>query len=145
MGLFAHYANICLRYIQMIKITDIIDMAIIAYIIYRLLLLTKKSRSGQVLGRALSWYYWPWPWLIIAAFVCALLHLCGGPWNRLPGIDCGVPAGDSPFSWNRWAVKGSVNCWPLRTKTTEAGTGYSTDRGCLRLHVQGPDRRPGGL
>lgn len=49
MGLFAHYANICLRYIQMIKITDIIDMAIIAYIIYRLLLLTKKSRSGQVL------------------------------------------------------------------------------------------------
>lgn len=49
MGLLAHYANICLRYIQMIKITDIIDMAIIAYIIYRLLLLTKKSRSGQVL------------------------------------------------------------------------------------------------
>lgn len=49
MGLIAHYANICLRYIQMIKITDIIDMAIIAYIIYRLLLLTRKSRSGQVL------------------------------------------------------------------------------------------------
>ena len=49
MGLLAHYANICLRYIQMIKITDIIDMAIIAYIIYRLLLLTRKSRSGQVL------------------------------------------------------------------------------------------------
>ena len=49
MNLIAHYANICLRYIQMIRITDIIDMAIIAYIIYRLLLLTKKSRSGQVL------------------------------------------------------------------------------------------------
>ena len=49
MGLIAHYANICLRYVQMIKITDVIDMAIIAYIIYRLLLLTRKSRSGQVL------------------------------------------------------------------------------------------------
>ncbi len=49
MSLIAHYANICLRYIQMIKVTDIIDMAIIAYIIYRLLLLTRKSRGGQVL------------------------------------------------------------------------------------------------
>lgn len=49
MGAIAHYIDVCLRYIQMIKITDIIDMAIIAYVIYRLLLLTRKSQAGQVL------------------------------------------------------------------------------------------------
>ena len=49
MSVIAHYADICLNYIQMIRITDIIDMAIIAYIFYRLLLLTRKSQAGQVL------------------------------------------------------------------------------------------------
>ena len=49
MSVIAHYADVCLNYIQMIRITDIIDMAIIAYIFYRLLLLTRKSQAGQVL------------------------------------------------------------------------------------------------
>lgn len=49
MAVIAHYANLALGYIRMIKITDVIDMAIIAYIIYRLLLLTRKSQSGQVI------------------------------------------------------------------------------------------------
>ncbi|MBR1781790.1 MAG: diadenylate cyclase CdaA [Oscillospiraceae bacterium] len=49
MSVIAHYANLCLGYIQTIKITDVIDMAIIAYAIYRLLLLVRKSRTGQVL------------------------------------------------------------------------------------------------
>ena len=69
MNLIAHYANICLRYIQMIRITDIIDMAIIAYIIYRLLLLTKKSRSGQVLKG-------------IVLVLLAVLVLCGKVYTR---------------------------------------------------------------
>jgi diadenylate cyclase len=49
MDMIAYYANMALRYIQTIKIADIVDMAIIAYIIYRLLLLTRRSQSGQVL------------------------------------------------------------------------------------------------
>ena len=52
MSVIAHYADVCLNYIQMIRITDIIDMAIIAYIFYRLLLLTRKSQAAKTTLRS---------------------------------------------------------------------------------------------
>ena len=45
----AHYAGQVLSYIQTVKISDIIDIAIMAYIIYGLLRFTRKSQSGRVL------------------------------------------------------------------------------------------------
>ena len=36
-------------YLQTIKITDLIDVAIISYIIYKILQFAKKTRAGQVL------------------------------------------------------------------------------------------------
>lgn len=38
-----------LRYLQTIAISDLLDVAIIAYIFYRLILLTRNSQAGQVL------------------------------------------------------------------------------------------------
>ena len=95
MNLIAHYANICLRYIQMIRITDIIDMAIIAYIIYRLLLLTKKSRSGQVLkgivlvllALAVAYY----------AYCMCCIIFCAARWKLIFGTYCAVSARNSPI------------------------------------------------
>ena len=49
MAMVLRYINVALGYIQTIQITDIIDMAIIAFIFYRLLLLSRKSHSGQVI------------------------------------------------------------------------------------------------
>lgn len=48
MELIAQYASRVLNYLQTIKITDVIDMVIMTYVIYRLLLFTRKSQSGQV-------------------------------------------------------------------------------------------------
>ena len=111
MGLFAHYANICLRYIQMIKITDIIDMAIIAYIIYRLLLLTKKSRSGQVLEGHCPGTAGPGRGLLLPLCMCSTTS-CGGPWIGFLALIVVFQPRDSPFSWNKWAAKGSVTVGP---------------------------------
>lgn len=49
MAMIMRYANVALGYIQTIRINDVIDMAIIAFIFYRLLLLSRKSHSGQVI------------------------------------------------------------------------------------------------
>ena len=49
MDMIAHYASKALNYLQTIEFTDVLDMLIIAYVIYRLLLFTRKSQSGQVL------------------------------------------------------------------------------------------------
>lgn len=49
MQTIAHYVSLCLGYVRTITITDIIDMLIIAYLVYRLLLLARKTRSGQVM------------------------------------------------------------------------------------------------
>ena len=49
MTFILRYAYLALGYIQTINITDIIDMAVVAYLIYRLLLLSRKTRTGQVL------------------------------------------------------------------------------------------------
>ncbi len=35
-------------YLELIKVTDVLDVAIVAYVIYRLLLFLRNSRSGQV-------------------------------------------------------------------------------------------------
>ena len=48
MELIAQYASRVLNYLQTIKITDVVDMVIMTYVIYRLLLFTRKSQSGQV-------------------------------------------------------------------------------------------------
>lgn len=48
MGMLAQYTNQAVNYLQTIKITDVVDMVIMAYIIYRLLLFTRKSQSGRV-------------------------------------------------------------------------------------------------
>ena len=116
MNLIAHYANICLRYIQMIRITDIIDMAIIAYIIYRLLLLTKKSRSGQVLKGIVLVLL-----ALAVAYYCRLYVL----YYILRGaVEIGFLALIVLFQpeirrfWNRWAIRASGNCCPLRQRPT---------------------------
>lgn len=49
MAMIMRYVNVALGYIQTIRINDVIDMAIIAFIFYRLLLLSRKSHSGQVI------------------------------------------------------------------------------------------------
>lgn len=49
MSMIAQYANQMMGYIMTIKINDIVDIAIIAYLIYRLLMFTRKSQTGQVL------------------------------------------------------------------------------------------------
>ena len=48
MQLIAQYLSQVLNYLQTIKITDLIDIAIMAYIVYRILLFTRKSASGRV-------------------------------------------------------------------------------------------------
>lgn len=42
-------AQQCLGYIKTIQITDLIDIGILAYVIYRVLLLARNSNTGQVL------------------------------------------------------------------------------------------------
>lgn len=49
MSMIVQYANQMMGYIMTIKMNDIIDIAIIAYLIYRLLMFTRKSQTGQVL------------------------------------------------------------------------------------------------
>ena len=49
MEAIAHFANQVLSYIQTVKISDVIDIAVMAYVIYRLLLFTRKNQSGRVL------------------------------------------------------------------------------------------------
>lgn len=49
MELFFSIAQQTLGYLLTIRITDVLDIAIVAYLIYRLLLLTKNSNAGQVL------------------------------------------------------------------------------------------------
>lgn len=49
MSMIAQYANQVMGYIMTIKVNDIVDIAIIAYLIYRLLMFTRKSQTGQVL------------------------------------------------------------------------------------------------
>lgn len=49
MDMIAQYANQVMGYIMTIKINDIVDIAIIAYLIYRTLMFTRKSQTGQVL------------------------------------------------------------------------------------------------
>ncbi len=49
MDMIAQYANQMMGYIMTIKINDIVDIAIIAYLIYRTLMFTRKSQTGQVL------------------------------------------------------------------------------------------------
>lgn len=49
MDMIVQYANQMMGYIMTIKINDIVDIAIIAYLIYRLLMFTRKSQTGQVL------------------------------------------------------------------------------------------------
>lgn len=49
MEAIAHYASQVISYIQTVQISDIIDIAVMAYVIYRLLLFTRKNQSGRVL------------------------------------------------------------------------------------------------
>jgi diadenylate cyclase len=54
-------------YVETISITDILDIAIIAYLIYRLMLLVKNSRTGQVLKGVL--------FLAVAMWISSLLNM----------------------------------------------------------------------
>lgn len=45
---FAQIAENMMRYPRTVGVADLLDIAIIAYLIYRLLLLARKSRSGQL-------------------------------------------------------------------------------------------------
>ena len=49
MDAFMSILDTCRRYIQLIQITDILDMAIIAYLVYRLLSLVKSTSSEKLL------------------------------------------------------------------------------------------------
>ncbi len=49
MNMIAQYANQMMGYFMTIKVNDIVDIAIIAYLIYRTLMFTRKSQTGQVL------------------------------------------------------------------------------------------------
>jgi diadenylate cyclase len=49
MSMVLSLAQRCLGYIQTIQITDLLDIAILAYILYRLLLWARDSNAGQVL------------------------------------------------------------------------------------------------
>ena len=47
--MITQYLNQALNYLQTIKISDVIDIAILAYIIYRLLVFGRKSQSGRLI------------------------------------------------------------------------------------------------
>lgn len=49
MAFITSHLAVILRYVQTIGVTDIIDMAIIAYILYRLFLFARQAQAGQVL------------------------------------------------------------------------------------------------
>lgn len=49
MGVILSFAQRCLGYLQTIQITDVLDIAILAYLLYRLLLWSRDSNAGQVL------------------------------------------------------------------------------------------------
>ncbi len=67
MDWFSSAWQVIRSYIDLIRITDILDMAIIAYVIYRLLLVIRKSRSGQVLRAIII--------IIVALAVSSFLNL----------------------------------------------------------------------
>ena len=49
MDAFLELIHQALNYLQTIKITDLIDIAIISYIFYKILQFAKETRAGQVL------------------------------------------------------------------------------------------------
>ena len=49
MNVVLNLAQRCLGYLQTIQITDVLDIAILAYLLYRLLLWARDSNAGQVL------------------------------------------------------------------------------------------------
>ncbi|MCD8211444.1 MAG: diadenylate cyclase CdaA [Oscillospiraceae bacterium] len=67
MDWFSSAWQVIRSYIDLIRITDILDMAIIAYVIYRLLLVLRRSRSGQVLRAIII--------IIVALAVSSFLNL----------------------------------------------------------------------
>ena len=50
------------EYLRLIGLTDLLDMAIIAFGIYHLFRFVRRSRSGQVVKAIYSlWWLWRWP------------------------------------------------------------------------------------
>lgn len=67
MEVFLTFAQILLGYLQTIRITDVLDIAIISYLFFRLLMLAKHSNAGQVMkGLGL---------LIMVMWLANLFHL----------------------------------------------------------------------
>lgn len=48
MELILNGLQTAMSYVKIMKISDFVDIAIMAYVIYRVLLLIRRSRSGQV-------------------------------------------------------------------------------------------------
>ena len=67
MDWFAQIAENMLRYPRTVGVSDLVDIAIIAYLIYRLLLLARKSRSGQLVKGILV--------VLIVMLVSSQVHL----------------------------------------------------------------------
>lgn len=63
------YLHKALGYLQTIQISDVVDIIIISYLIYRVIMLAKGSRTGQVLKGVLL--------LVVLLWVSSLLQLHG--------------------------------------------------------------------
>lgn len=61
------WRTICDSYLATVEIWDVIDVSIVAYLIYRLLLLVRRSRSGQVVRALLL--------LVVTLGLASALHL----------------------------------------------------------------------
>ena len=48
MDLFTEYVSQAVEFLKIIRITDVIDIAIMAFIIYKILMMVRKSNSGRV-------------------------------------------------------------------------------------------------
>ena len=78
-----------LDYLHTIKITDLIDIAIISYLFYRIILFAKETRAGQVLRGIGLVIFLLWIANVFNLHILAYI---------LPGRGGGIPAGDPALS-----------------------------------------------
>ena len=103
MDAFLELIHQALNYLQTIKITDLIDIAIISYIFYKILQFAKETQAGQVLRGIVLVVAMLWLSNVLNLHVLSYILSKNGR-AGLSGAHYCVSSRKSGTSWNKWAV-----------------------------------------
>ena len=128
------------RYLSLIRPMDVLDVAIIAYLVYKILCLVRSTRAENILKGVAIFLVALWlsspAALNLRGVNYILSHMV--EWGR-SGPDHPVPAGDPPAAGEGGQPEHPPAAhFPAGAAVHRAGAGHRPDRGGLHRHGQDP-------